>query len=356
MTLGGTSPTLTVVSPLVTATISGPLSGSNGLTKAGPGTVVLSYSNNAYSGNTAISAGILQATVSGALSSVSPVSVAGGAALSLGAPQTIGGLGNSGDVVLNGNGLTVGGPNNLSSTFAGAIVDGGGAGGGLTKAGTGTLVLTGSNTFSGLTTVGAGTLQIGDGIANNGLLPATGVADNAALVFANPTAATYGSAVGISGNGGVTKTGAGRLTLGGVLAYSGPTIISGGTLQMGVYTPMVQNGSFENPVLSAGGYTYYGQLSAAQKTALIWTSSGNNVNSNAGCLVNGASGWNYVTPYPNGNQVFSVQLTTYVGQSLYFTPGTYTISWSQASRQGQNNPYWFQLNGADVGLPILDHQ
>ena len=350
VTLGGTSPTLTVPSPLVTATISGQLSGSNGLTKAGPGSVVLSNSNNAYTGSTAITAGILQATVSGALVSVSSVSVAGGAALALGAPQTIGGLSNSGNVVLNGNGLTVGAANNLNSTFSGVISDGAATGGGLTKSGTGTLVLLGSNTYSGATTVSAGTLQIGDGIANNGLLPATGVTNNATLVFANPTATTYGGAVAIGGNGSVIKTGAGKLTLGGSNTYSGPTIISGGTLQMGSFTPMapaVQNPGFESPILANNTYTYYSGLNASQKTAFVWTSSGNGSNG-GGCLIDNATAWNYPISYPGGNQAFSLQMTSTLSQSLYFLPGSYTITWSQASRTTSANPYYFQLNGVNV--------
>ena len=314
----------------------------------------MSNSNNAYSGNTTINAGILQATASGALGNLPQVSLAGGAALYLGAPQTIGGLSNSGatggNVVLNGNALTVGGANNLSSTFAGAISDGAAAGGGLTTSGTGVLVLLGSNTYSGGTTVSAGTLQIGDGVANNGVLPATGVTDNAVLVFANPTAATYGGAVAIGGNGSVIKTGPGRLTLGGSNWYSGPTIISGGTLQMGSFTPAapaVQNPSFESPNIGSNNYLYYvNQLSAAQKTAFVWTSSGGA--GNGGAVVNNSTAWNYTMPYPNGNQAFSLQENCNLSESLYFLPGSYTINWSQASRNGQNNPYYFQLNGVNV--------
>ncbi len=160
--------------------------------------------------------------------------MAANAALSLGAPQTFATLNNSGaaggNVVLNGNALTVG-STNLSSTYSGAIVNGTTAGGGLTKSGNGMLELLGANSFSGSTTVSGGTLQIGDGIANNGLLTGP-VVNNAALVFANPTATTYGGV--ISGGGGMTKTAAGTLTLGSNSSYAGPTVIAGGTLQLNV--------------------------------------------------------------------------------------------------------------------------
>jgi len=78
---------------------------------------------------------------------------------------------------LGANQLTVGG-NNQSTTFSGVISDCGGGGGGvcgaqtfnlglattggsLVKTGTGTLTLSGANTYTGATNVNAGTLQAG---------------------------------------------------------------------------------------------------------------------------------------------------------------------------------------------------
>ena len=56
--------------------------------------------------------------------------------------------------------LTVGG-NDLSTTVSGVIADGGisgGTGGALVKIGTGTLTLSGTNTYTGGTTINGGTL------------------------------------------------------------------------------------------------------------------------------------------------------------------------------------------------------
>ena len=75
---------------------------------------------------------------------------------------------------------------------------------GMTLNGGGLVVLSNSNTFLGVTTINAGTLQLGDGVNNNGSV-AGNIADNAALVFANVGAQTYGGQITGGGAGGVTS-------------------------------------------------------------------------------------------------------------------------------------------------------
>ena len=70
----------------------------------------------------------------------------------------------------------------------------------LTKAGSATLILAGSNTYSGVTTVDAGTLQIGNGAS--GSLASHAVIDNTPLVFDLAGVITYSGA--ISGLGTLT--------------------------------------------------------------------------------------------------------------------------------------------------------
>src|SRR5262249_47693420 len=75
---------------------------------------------------------------------------------------SVGSIEGVGTFFLGNDQLTVGG-NNLSTTVGGVIADGGtnsGTGGALVKVGSGTLTLTGQNTYSGGTTIAAGRLQI----------------------------------------------------------------------------------------------------------------------------------------------------------------------------------------------------
>lgn len=122
--------------------------------------------------------------------------------------------------------------------------------GGLNKGDLGTLILTGSNTYGGGTTITAGTLQVaGDnnlgaaetGITFNGGTLKYGDAFNTArqvtLESGGGTFDTNGFDVAllteVNGNGQLTKTGAGSLTLTLDNTYTGGTTIEQGTLQLG---------------------------------------------------------------------------------------------------------------------------
>jgi fibronectin-binding autotransporter adhesin len=130
----------------------------------------------------------------------------------------------NGDVILTNNGGQID-----TQAFAVATALGLTGNGALTKLGTGTLTLTGSNSYTGGTTISAGTLQIGNGGTNGSV---TGdVTNNAALVFNRSDALTFGNV--ISGSGSLAKLGAGTLTFTGNNTYTGGTLVSAGTLQIG---------------------------------------------------------------------------------------------------------------------------
>ena len=117
-----------------------------------------------------------------------------------------------------------------TSTFAGVIQDGTAGQTALTFNGPGsTQILTGINTYSGVTTITAGTLQIGDGGADAAINGTLGIVNNGVLAF-NSTLTTYCPAA-ISGSGTLVQAGnGGALILTGPSSYTGPTIVSGGTL------------------------------------------------------------------------------------------------------------------------------
>ena len=126
---------------------------------------------------------------------------------------TAGSIENDGSVRLGSKDLAVGG-NNLSTTFSGVIQDGGnggGTGGSLTKTGTGTLTLAGTNTYSGGTSFNSGILSIssdanlgnasGGLTFNGGTLQLTGGAN-----LASTRAITLNAAGGTFDIGGNTTT------------------------------------------------------------------------------------------------------------------------------------------------------
>ena len=159
-------------------------------------------------------------------SQVAPVTVQGAAVVfdSL-SDSTVSSL-----LISSGTTLTVGG-GNQSTTF-GSVITGGGS---FVKAGSGTMVLAGQNSYTGGTEVAGGTLQLGTGSAI--VLPGTGsvtVDATATLAIEEPgTAAvptTFANSIGGPGNvqvlGASASTGAVLLT--GANSYSGVLGISGG--------------------------------------------------------------------------------------------------------------------------------
>ena len=147
-------------------------------------------------------------------------------------------------------------------TVSGTIGDSG-LGYGLTKTGVGTLVLSGSNTYTGGTTLAGGILNVGSAGALNstGDIVFTGgtlqfssanstdyssriVNSSAAITIdTNSQNITYSGGIAPSNSGGLTKLGAGTLTLNGTNSYSGTTIINGGTLAVNSNAALGSNGS-----------------------------------------------------------------------------------------------------------------
>ncbi|OAJ63603.1 autotransporter-associated beta strand repeat-containing protein [Paraburkholderia ginsengiterrae] len=214
-------------------TFNGTISGTGAVTKQNAGTLTFNTAQG-YSGGTAITGGTLAVTGAGTAGTAGgSINVGSGAALDVqntlpnavtlagGTLETTTGSGVvNGAVTLNGS--------SAFATGSGAVltvngnVSGSTPSSGLNVSGTGTVVLTGLNTYSGGTTLAGGTLQ-----GNTNSLQGV-ITNNASLVFDQASNGTFIGAIG--GSGTVTKQNAGTLTFDTAQNYSGGTTITGGTL------------------------------------------------------------------------------------------------------------------------------
>ena len=204
---------------------------------------------NSYNGSTQLSAGTLQLGNAAALPATTALTANSGV-LDLNANSvSVSSLSGSAGIITDNyafsSGTTTFTVNQAgSTTFGGKIADGPNNQLAVTMAGTGTLMLSGSNTFSGPTTIAAGTLQIGNGGSGERLASLV-VVDSGTLAFNHADALTYAGVIG--GPGALTKNGLGMLTLLGNNTYRGNTTISAGTLSLG-------NGGATG-LLGGGNYT-----------------------------------------------------------------------------------------------------
>jgi autotransporter-associated beta strand protein len=178
-------------------TLATTITGSGTLSQIGAGTLILTASNS-Y-GNTNISNGTLQVGNGGTVGTLGTGGVTDNAAL----------------VFNHSDNITV------SNAISGS--------GSLTQAGSGTLILTGNNSY-GTTSITAGVLQIGNG-GSSGTLGNGTVTDNTSLVFNRNN--TYVVNDVINGAGTLTQNGTGTTVLNASNSYSGQTFINAGTLQIG---------------------------------------------------------------------------------------------------------------------------
>jgi outer membrane autotransporter protein len=183
---------------------SGAIGGAGSLTKTGTGTLLLT-GNNFYAGGTTVSGGILQGT---------PSSLQGN-------------ILNNASVWLTGSG-TYGG--NMSGS------------GGLLINSTGTLTLSGVNSYTGGTTVSGGVLQGNTQSLQGNIL------NNASIVFNQTGSGTYAGVM--SGSGSMTVQGGGLLNLTGNGTYTGPTTVNASTLAV--------NGSLASSVNLVNGAVLMG--------------------------------------------------------------------------------------------------
>jgi autotransporter-associated beta strand protein len=186
---------------------------------------------NTYSGGTNVVSG---AIVPGNISALGsgPLAVSTLALVNLnGSSLTVGPLSGAGTIDdFTGAGtpvLTLGGT--ASTTFSGVIANTTGAVS-VVQAGTGNLVLTGTNTYTGSTTINAGSVELGNG-GTSGSVAGSIIDNTSLLIDRSDTAVTFANA--ISGTGSVSNVGLGSVTFTGANSYSNGTNVNAGTLVIG---------------------------------------------------------------------------------------------------------------------------
>ncbi len=313
--------------------------GPRALEKIGDGILVLSAANT-YTGETIVTAGTLSLDGGSAIADTGAVTVNAGATLNIlnegGGIETIGSLSGAGTVNIftsdNGTALKIGG-NNADSVFSGSLVGQGNEDfgfGGIQKIGTGNLGLSGNNELKRINVLAdGGTLTLtGENIAageklyvtisNNGTLIANNadgnaIADNSSVemsygTFEIKTDETIGGLIAnengniilndntltvdsdssqnttfkgsISGTGSFIKQGDGELEFAddadSTFAYTGSTIVNGGTLQIKSALASTNIDVNNDAELSIG---WGGKLSSSASINLSGTSTlKNNVN------------------------------------------------------------------------------
>jgi autotransporter-associated beta strand protein len=232
-----------VVNSTTFTTIGDSADGSSKLTVTGAGSVLNAFNSLEVGGpgcGCGPTVGTLTIADGGVVNSPGTTSIGAGSTLNLG----IGGLaGTINTPAIANDGSIV--ANFTDTLVLGAAISGAGT---LSKAGVGTLILTGTNTYSGGTTITGGTLQLGNGGTSGSL---TGdVVNNGVFAVNRSDTLTLGGA--ISGTGAFRQIGTGTTILTAANTYTGATNVNAGTLQTGIANAL----STATAVTVASGATF----------------------------------------------------------------------------------------------------
>jgi autotransporter-associated beta strand protein len=326
-----------------TLTLAAAVFGAGRLSKAGPGTLILTGSNT-YTGGTTITGGTLQLGDGGTSGSI------------------VGNITNDGTFAIN-----------RSDTFTfGGVISGTGA---FAQVGLGTTILTAANTYSGGTVInngvlavaadanlgaatgglsfGGGTLQFLSGFTSN---RAVTLNTGGGTVDTNGNSATLGGS--ISGSGAFTKIGGGPLTLSGTSSYSGATAVNAGTLQAGAVNTFAPGSAFtvaSGATLNLASFNQtIGSLAGAGSVALgsaTLTSGTDNTSTTFSGTISGTGG---LTKIGSGTLTLSGANSYSGGTTL--AAGTLSLANNQALGSGPlttTGSVVDYANGVTIANPIV---
>jgi fibronectin-binding autotransporter adhesin len=246
--------------------------------------------------------------------------------------------------------------NGQNVTLASALTSDGGS---LTKLGTGTLALSGTNTYTGGTTLAAGTLQLDSAgaLGSTGTISFEGGILRFSAANATDYSARFSNAPGqlyafdtngqdvtlatalTSAGGSLTKIGAGALDLGANTLHLGGVIMSGGTLQNGTLhltSPL----DARTGVISA---TLAGSSSLIKTTTGTLALSGTNTYAGGTTLAAGT------LQLDSAQALGSTGTIRFEGGILRFSAANTTDYSSRFSTDGSQQ-YAFDTNGQDVAF------
>jgi autotransporter-associated beta strand protein len=311
------------------------------LTKTGLGTLTLT-GNNSYSGGTTVAAGTLSLGTSGAAGT--------------GAITTTGSVIDYADGITVANAIVIASDTTqlqtltgVSATQSGAISESGGARP-LEKTGTGTLILTGANSYSGTTTISAGTLQIGAG-GTQGSLGTGNVVNNGTLAFNRSDTISVTGA--ISGSGQVTKTGAGALFFYGANSFTGPLTVSAGEVSLSGGVALADSAAVtlaDGTKLTVSSSETIGSLAGSGDVAVgssqaLTVGGNNNSTTFSGAFIGGNGS---LTKSGTGTLTLNGAYNASTGSNIRVQGGTLALAGGFSASPSQA----FDLNGAGSTLAI----
>ena len=289
-----------IVTSTNTFTVNQNLGGSGSLTKSGVGTLVLSGAST-FGGGVVLNAGVLSISTDANLgANGSPLTFNGGTLLVNGTTLT-----NSNNHPLGTFGGGTFNISNAANTFTiSQQMNGSGT---LTKIGPGVLVLGTRDYFTGDTYLNAGTLRVGDplslryttvhlstagatldlnginetigGLTGNQTLDIRGTSP---FIGNNGSAQTFSGVLADSvGTGSIHKIGSGVWTLTGANTFTGPLVITSGTISLvtlnngGVAGPLGQGSNAAANLVLDGGTLQYASTTAGASTDHLFTLTNN---------------------------------------------------------------------------------
>jgi len=326
----------------------GPTTSITSLAKSGTGTWTLSGANT-YSGTTTVNDGVLRMAGAGLLGNGSGALTLNNAGqLDLnGTSQTVGNLNGSAATTITNNAtgttstLTIGNANG-TGTFSGLLTNGTGTFA-LTKIGTGTITLSGANSYGGLTTINGGILSITNPSALGTAAEGTVVAIGASLSLTGGITVA-GESLTINGLGtnsqGALRNGAGDNTWAGavLLGTDSGTAGTGNAARIGsqagnlTISGVIQNGATGNVAIrnadSGGLVTFSGNNTYNGTTHLVVgalsVSSINSVATNAGLGTVHSASSNLGAPTTVANGTIHFATSAGAGELIYTGTGETT--------------------------------